>query len=55
MFVANKVMQQHGHAGDNVNLNELHVDDNLSNTFFMQGIIHNNVTFIALYILNTFV
>ena len=27
-------MQQHRHAGDDVNLNERHVDHHLSNTFF---------------------
>ena len=30
------------------------VDHRLSNTFFLQGIIHNNI-FNALYIINTFV
>ena len=48
MFI--KVMKQHGHAGDDVNLNEGRVDHHLSNTFFLQGIIHNNICN-ALYIL----
>ena len=43
-------LQQHGHAGDYVNMNERCVDHRLSITFFLQGIIHNNI-FNALYIL----
>ena len=42
------VFQQHGHAGKR--RVEKCVDHRLSNTFFLQGIIHNN-TFNALYIL----
>ena len=47
IFVENNVMQQ----GDDVDLNEWRVDNHLSNTFFMQGILCNNVILNALYII----
>ena len=51
MFVENNVMQQQEYAGEDVHLNERRVDNHLSNTFFLQGILHNNVLFIAFNIL----
>ena len=36
-------MQQHGHAGDDVNLNERHVDTISPILFFLQEIIYNNI------------
>ena len=43
MFAENNVMQEHGHAGDDVHLNER---PSLKYSFFLQWIPHNNIIFI---------
>ena len=46
MFVENNDLQQHGHAGNDVHLNER---PSLQYSFFSARNFHNNIMFIVIY------